>query len=220
MELLDIYTDRNEFLDEGISRKDVHEKGFWHRKFVCIIIDEKRESVLFQRQHKKKGNLFSRPEYLNISVGGHLSSRENIKDGIREFQEESGLNNVKFDDLKFLGIRQSSFSLKKGDKNFINNEFQYIHIYKNKFNCNSFNIKSNEETKGFVDIKINDGILLLTNQVQNIEALEYINGKTNVITITKNDFIPDYLVKDEFILRNFIVSQRYLKNPKNNLLFW
>jgi len=220
MEFLDIYSDRNESLNKSVLRAEAHKKGLWHRKFVCIIANEERKSILFQRQHKKNSNYFSRPEYLNISVGGHLSSGENIEDGMREFEEESGLNGVKFSDLKFLGIRQSSFSLKRDVENFINNEFQYIHIYKGNFDCNSFNINLNEETKSFVDIKIDDGILLLTNQVESIQALEYINGKSEAITITKNDFIPDYLVKDDFILRNFIAGQRYLENPEDKLLFW
>lgn len=220
MELLDVYNDRNEPLNIKIPRNLVHENGLWHRKFVCIIVDEKEKSVLFQRQYKKESNEFSRPQFLNISVGGHLISGENIEDGIRELHEESGLNYVKFKDLKFLGIRQSSFSLEKNDKKFINNEFQYIFIYKGIFNENSFNINSNEETRGFVSIKIDDGIKLLKGKIEFLEAIEYMDSKKEIIKITKNDFIPDYLKKDEFILRNFIVGQRYLENPENELLLW
>ena len=220
MELLDVYNDRNEPLNIKIPRNLVHENGLWHRKFVCIIVDEKEKSVLFQRQYKKESNEFSRPQFLNLSIGGHLVSGEKIEDGIRELHEESGLNYVEFKDLKFLGIRQSSFSLEKNSKKFINNEFQYIFIYKGIFNENSFNINNKEESKGFVSIKINDGIKLLTNKINFIEAIEYINNKKEIIKITKNDFIPDYLKNDTFILRNFVVSKRYLKNPDDELLFW
>ena len=220
MELLDIYDDRNNALNKIVSREEVHKNGFWHRKFVCIITDENDNSVLFQSQYKKKNSTFSRPEFLNISVGGHLVSGENISDGIREFHEESGLESVKFEDLKFLGIRQSSFSICNDEKNYINNEFQYIFIYKNKFDADSFKINGDEETKGFVKINISDGIDLLTNKINTIKAEEYINSDTNIVDITINNFIPDYLVKDKFMLRNFVVAKRYLENPDNELLFW
>ena len=124
MTKVQIYNDRNESTNTFVEKKEAHSKGLWHRVFICILINKKTRSIILQKKIQNKYN-FERPDYLDLSVGGHYDEDEKIEDGIRELKEEVGLD-VKFDELISLGVRQNSVIL---GENYNNREFQHIFAY-------------------------------------------------------------------------------------------
>ncbi|WP_426454357.1 NUDIX hydrolase [Paenibacillus sp. S-38] len=102
-ELFDIYDKEMNPIGTA-SREEVHAKGLWHRTFQCWIWDEAEPagegSILFQERHPGKDTF---PGLLDISCAGHLLAGESVEDGVRELQEELGVE-VPFDALISCGI--------------------------------------------------------------------------------------------------------------------
>ena len=72
MEMLDIFDENHQFLGTK-SKKEVHEKGYWHQVFACLFIDSKQNLVYLQYKNNTH-NPVSSLNKLDISVGGHLIS--------------------------------------------------------------------------------------------------------------------------------------------------
>ena len=69
-ELLDVLDENGIKTGQILPRKEVHEKGLWHRIIVVAIVNEKNEILIQQRSHNKDKN----PDMWDISVTGHLSA--------------------------------------------------------------------------------------------------------------------------------------------------
>ena len=189
--------------------------------FTCQIFNSRDNCVYFQKKAPNRYS-FSRPDYVDISVGGHYEAGENIEDGIREIYEETGLSDIKFQDLISIGIRQTASTIAE---NYIANEFQHVYLldYKGDF---SDLLKENEETSGFVKLDIDDVLNLLICQKTSIKGeFAFLRDKTvtvESVDITLNDFVPSYLRVDQFMLRLIVAIQRYmddLQSNKKRLLF-
>lgn len=220
MSKIDIYDDNYNYIGTE-DKQVVHRNGIWHRVFTCQIFSSKDKCVYFQKK-VPNGYSFSRPDYIDISVGGHYEAGENIEDGIREIHEETGLSNVKYQDLIPVGIRQTASTIAE---DYIANEFQHVYLldYNGEF---SDLIRENKETRGFVKLNIDDVFELLTYQKTSIKGefafLYSGNVKIENINISLNDFVPSYLRVDQFVLRLIVVIQRYmddLKSGAKRLLF-
>lgn len=220
MSKIDIYDDNYNYI--GVEDKQVvHRNGLWHRVFTCQIFNSRDNCVYFQKKAPNRYS-FSRPDYVDISVGGHYEAGENIEDGIREIYEETGLSDIKFQDLISIGIRQTASTIAE---NYIANEFQHVYLldYKGDF---SDLLKENEETSGFVKLDIDDVLNLLICQKTSIKGeFAFLRDKTvtvESVDITLNDFVPSYLRVDQFMLRLIVAIQRYmddLQSNKKRLLF-
>lgn len=103
-EYLDVYDDDLQFIG-SVSRKEAHEKGYWHYTFHCWIILKTLTGyqVLLQKRHSSKE---INPNTLSVSAAGHILSGEHIEDGVREIKEELGVP-LSFSDLTFLGEYKS-----------------------------------------------------------------------------------------------------------------
>lgn len=220
MSKVDIFDDNYNYI--GVEDKQVvHQNGIWHRVFTCQIFNSRDKCVYFQKKAPNRYS-FSRPDYIDISVGGHYKAGENIEDGIREIYEETGLTNIRFQDLIPIGIRQTASTIAE---NYIANEFQHVYLldYKGAF---SSLLKENEETSGFVKLDIDDVFNLLIHQEATIRGeFAFLRDNSAIvedIDITLNDFVPSYLRIDQFMLRLIVAIQRYmddLQNNKKRLLF-
>lgn len=220
MSKVDIFDDNYNYI--GVEDKQVvHQNGIWHRVFTCQIFNSRDKCVYFQKKAPNRYS-FSRPDYIDISVGGHYKAGENIEDGIREIYEETGLTNIRFQDLIPIGIRQTASTIAE---NYIANEFQHVYLldYKGAF---SSLLKENEETSGFVKLDIDDVFNLLIHQEATIRGeFAFLRDNSAIvedIDITLNDFVPSYLRVDQFMLRLIVAIQRYmddLQNNKKRLLF-
>lgn len=220
MDLIDIFNDNYEYIGTA-DKRNVHEKGLWHRVFTCIILNSEKSTVYLQRK-KQDQYSFERPNYLDISVGGHYKAGEELKDGIREVFEETGIgmNEVSYEQLIPIGIRQTAATI---SHNYIANEFQHIYLFDYQ-GLPEHLVKENDETSGFVELKIDDVIDILTHTIRSITGkYYYLRGgkvKSESCNITIDDFIPAYLALDKFMLRLIIVAKRYIDGSDRELLFW
>ena len=122
MEMLDIFDENHQFLGTK-SKKEVHEKGYWHQVFACLFIDSKQNLVYLQYKNNTH-NPVSSLNKLDISVGGHLISGETYQDGPREIKEESSID-VSYDQLHYLGMHKTNVII---NDHYIIREFHYEHI--------------------------------------------------------------------------------------------
>ena len=91
MEILDLYDDSGNKLDETIIRGTKPSNGK-NIMLSVVFIKNKEEKYLIQKSSKEKGGFYT-------TTGGHVTHNENgITTIIREMQEEIGLN-VRKDDL-------------------------------------------------------------------------------------------------------------------------
>jgi hypothetical protein len=60
-----------------------HAKGLWHRTFSALAVNPTSRRVILQKKAPGRYT-FDRPDYADITVGGHYQAGEAIADGIRE----------------------------------------------------------------------------------------------------------------------------------------
>jgi isopentenyldiphosphate isomerase len=89
-ELLDILDESGRPTGEILAKSEAHRLGLWHRCFHCWICgsDAAGPYLLLQRRAAAKDTW---PGYLDITAAGHLSAGEKTLDGLREIEEELGL---------------------------------------------------------------------------------------------------------------------------------
>lgn len=168
MELIDVVDENNQLTGESLERKEIHEKGLWHRQVSCWIMN-KEGKILFQKRSatkKKNPNKWSK-------TGGHVSSKEEPIIGIqREIEEEIG---VKIPEEKFelLSIQKTKRDIFKND------------VYHCYFGYNYFTI---------VDYKIND----YTLQKEEVSDLKYITIEEMEQAKQKNDENYTFIRWDNF----------------------
>lgn len=96
-EMIDIYNpDTMEKTGEIIDKLAAHRLGVWHSSIHLIIMNKDKTKVLFQKRSNNK-DLY--PNMWDISVGGHIMSKESDKEAVkRELKEELGIesSNVEF----------------------------------------------------------------------------------------------------------------------------
>lgn len=217
--LIDIFSSNYEFLGTA-SKAVAHKTGLWHRVFTCLIVNSEKKTVFLQKKYPNRYE-FDRPDYLDVSVGGHYEAGETIESGIRELMEETNIKNVSINDLISLGVRQTSFCI---SPNYIANEFQHIYLYDFNKDVNEL-LSNNNEVSSFVEIDILGCIDIILQRIRKINAKQcYIDrNKKNVrdIEIKYEDFIPSYLKGDQFMLRLLIAAKRYcFLEYDEGLLFW
>ncbi len=105
---------------EIITKKEAHRTGKWHGSVHIWIISEDKKKILLQRRCFDK-SLF--PNMWDISVGGHVSSREDsFISAKRELSEELGLNPDKYS-FEYVGVIKEKFI----DGDIVSNEFVTIY---------------------------------------------------------------------------------------------
>lgn len=134
MELLDIYNENNEPLNESLEREEVHNKGLWHREILVIVVNEKNQVLLQKRSYKKR----HLPGKWALCAG-HVTSGDTEKaTAIKELNEEIGLK-VLQKDLKLIDI------FKKGDPT--NKKFSYIYLLRTDAKLKDLKIQTSELTQ-------------------------------------------------------------------------
>ncbi|GAB6930438.1 NUDIX domain-containing protein [Paenibacillus sp. JCM 10914] len=131
------------------TRDEVHRQGHWHEAFQCWFIkkEEGIERIYLQlRSTDKKDH----PNLLDITAAGHLLATETVMDGIREIQEEIGVD-VAYDDLIPLGVQKYTMT-KDG---FIDNEFAHVFLYPMSQSLDDFVLQP-EEVSGMFSASVAD----------------------------------------------------------------
>lgn len=101
-EYIDVLNEDGVKTGEILTRKEIHEKGLWHRAIVIAIINEKNEILLQQRSANKDKNA----NLWDISVAGHISSgQDSVSAAAREINEEVMIDveaKVKVTDFRYM----------------------------------------------------------------------------------------------------------------------
>ena len=135
-ELIDIFDQNNNLLNESKLRSVVHKIGLWHRTVHICIYNSKGEILIQLRSNQKE----SFPGLWDVSVAGHIGAGEEaVISALREIEEEIGLQ-VKEEDLEFFKIRK----VKGTFGTMINREFYYIYLMKFDGDINSLKLQKNE----------------------------------------------------------------------------
>lgn len=135
-EKFDILNEYGEFTDIIKTRKEVHEKGLWHRAVVLFIINDKNEVLLQKRSATKK----MWPNLWDITAGGHVLSGEfGYQALIREAKEEINLDLTK-EELTFIGSTIS----KNNNNGLIDNHFNEFYIVRKNIDIKNLTIDKEE----------------------------------------------------------------------------
>lgn len=87
-ELIDVITPTGEPLGT-MTRAEAHDGGHWHQTFHALVVRPASRSVILQERSPQKANF---PGLLDLSATGHLTAGESPADGIRELNEELGID--------------------------------------------------------------------------------------------------------------------------------
>lgn len=206
IELLNIFDEGRKQI--GVApREDVHRKGYWHETFHCWFIQRENDKnhIYFQNRSKNKKDY---PDLLDITAAGHLLSHESVMDGIREVEEELGIN-VAFEELVPLGV--IDYSVEKED--FIDKELAHVFLYRSGYQLDDFNPQL-DEVSGIVRIAMEDFYELWFNGKKSIESIGFkiSNGKRVQVSkqVTKDDFVPH----EDYYYRRVLHSIRELETEK------
>jgi len=209
-ELLDYFDDKLNWLGTA-TREEVHKTGLWHQTFHCWIIRKSgnKKYVLFQRRSAEKK---SYPNALDITAAGHLLAGETKEDGLRELNEELGID-AQLSDLNYLGIRMSS--AKVGDS-IVNQEFAHVYLLEWDIALQDYKLQENE-VSGIVQVELNNGLKLLSGEVDKVSAEGYQVNKNGQkepveINIGLSDIIPRI---DNYYYKIFIMTERYFNGNQH-----
>ncbi len=207
-ELLDVYDENMQKI--GVMERDkVHKTGAWHCSFHCWIVRRTNDGqfVLFQKRGPEK-ELF--PNFLDISVAGHLSSGESPKDGIRELREELGIRSS-FAELKPLGVRCEVVNM----NGLINREFCFTYLLENNLPLEKYRIQE-EEVSGLVQMSVENGLNLFSGELPWVQVWGFLLTKgtsrdLKAFSVSAKDVIPR---PGGYYTSVFIMAERYLQGLK------
>lgn len=177
------------------DKQKVHELGLWHKVVSGLVMN--KTHMFLQTIYPKESYGFTRPDFLDISVGGHVEDNENERAALlREAREELGLNDLQ--QIQFVCVRKVSCDPSPTYKI---REFQYLYKIDVTKTLKDFDLRKTEpEVKSIVAIDRQDLLRLLTKKISGFWAQEAVFDKKTrqLVTIqdrhiTLSDFIPDYL---------------------------
>ena len=157
------------------SRADVHRDGDWHETFHCWMMDYDR--LLLQLRSDTKADF---PALFDITGAGHLTAGETVRDGVREIQEELGLE-LTFDQLTPLGVFEDVIET----DTFLDREFAHTYVY--AYDGEAFTLDE-AEVADVVSVEITALHALIDGTQSEMETTSVISGETRVVT--KRDLVP------------------------------
>ncbi|MGG2200140.1 MULTISPECIES: NUDIX hydrolase [Paenibacillus] len=139
-ERFDIFDERMNLVGTA-SRGEVHAQGLWHQTFQCWLWYETEGEgwLLFQERHPGKDTY---PGLLDISCAGHLLAGERVEDGLRELEEELGVE-ASFDQLHKCGMYTDEALLAP---DCIDREFCHVFVLKSGRPLTAYKLQPDEVT--------------------------------------------------------------------------
>jgi len=188
-EYFDIYDEDQRHI--GVKeRTAVHRDGDWHKVFHCWVIYRGDDGVDYIVMQKRGPDKDTFPSLLDISAAGHYQAGEDIRDGIREVQEELGIK-VNFEELIPLGQHIGVAHY----ENLIDRQFCDVFLMVHKQDIHDYQYQK-EEIIGLVAFSLQDGLKLFSGQMATIHA-EAVGFGTDELDISEADFVPrtdDYII--------------------------
>lgn len=147
-EYFDVLNENGEFTGEIATRKECHEKGYWHRAVYGFIFNKNNDVLLQKRSSNKK--LW--PNLWDITAGGHVLAGEFGSQALkRELAEELGVK-AKDSEIKYL-VGSISINIKE---NVINKHFNECYIVTKDIDISEIKLQEEEvsEIKWFTKQEI------------------------------------------------------------------
>lgn len=210
-EQIDIYNE--EMVHIGTApREEVHKRGHWHQTFHCWLIsrEDDKQYIIFQKRHPGKDTF---PNRYDITAAGHLMAGESPTDGIREVQEELGID-ITFEDLQSLGIIKYDFH----SDELIDREFCHVFLSERNIPFDEYNPQL-EEVTGLVKLDMDEAKAFFSGKREYVHAvgveLDDNGAKTDFkINLLKEDFIMHEFHYYLFVLEQ---AQDYFEKNKEPL---
>ncbi len=215
MTLIDIFDDR--YQHRGVrDQATAHREALWHRTFSCLVINPTRRTVLLRKGPDRHG--VERPDYADVTVGGHYHAGEDVPAGVREIHKELGLL-VSYADLHPLGVRQTTRTLAP---DCIEREFQHWHLLALDLELTDIPF-ANADVTGLVELELAHALGLADGTRPNVPARYATRTPEGVAyhegTLPRVELIPDHLGTDQLYLRLVVAAYRYLAGQRR-YLFW
>lgn len=201
-ELFDIYDDNGVHI--GVKpRSAVHRDGDWHRVFHCWIIHP--DGYLLVQHRNAHKDVF--PNRLDITVGGHYSAGESVRQGVREIEEEVGIT-VAFEELIPIGLRVSTAK----DGSAIDRQFSDEFFYISRRDLMEYRLQFSE-VSGLIALPIEEGLAFLKGASESllVEGVWYDDAGVlhrETRPITRDMLIPTL---DYYFERVLILARRCLQ---------
>ncbi|TQR19370.1 NUDIX hydrolase [Psychrobacillus vulpis] len=186
--------------EKGVAtREEVHRLGHWHETFHCWIISREEEIDYIYLQIRS-ANKRDYPNLLDITAAGHLLANEEVYDGIREVQEELGIE-VAFGELISLGIIPYSVET----DTIIDKELAHVYVYRRPNSLDDYKLQT-EEVSGVVRTKFKQFAELWLGKIDKIQVEGFeidSEGKKVYINklVTKNNFVHHETSYYEAVIR-------------------
>ncbi len=203
-EILDIYDELHHKIGTK-ERSAVHHDGDWHKVFHCWVAYRDasgRDWMVLQRRGPDT-EVF--PNFLDIAAAGHYQAGETMRDGVREIEEELGIE-ASFDDLIPLGIRIGIAHY----KDLIDRQFADVFLLIHAQDISTYAYQK-EELAGLIALPIDEGLELCAGERNTLEV-QSVGQQNGLITIGKEDFIPTL---DEYFYKMLILAKRALNGEKH-----
>lgn len=170
------------------TREEVHQAGHWHETFHCWVVRTHGEhpTIYLQLRSQQKKDY---PGLLDITAAGHLLADESVQDGVREVQEELGID-VTYEELIPLGVIK--YSLTQG--NMIDREMANVHLCLSDIIFDDFKPQL-EEVEGIMAADWDDFRRLWLGETSEITARGFMVDSSGARTavhrqIGQKDFAP------------------------------
>ena len=188
-ELVDILDESGRPTEEILAKSEAHRLGLWHRCFHCWICgsDAAGPYLLLQRRAATKDTW---PGYLDITAAGHLSAGEETLDGLREIEEELGLQ-VNPEKLVPLGTIRIEQQLPAG----CDREFHEVFLLHDNTPPEKLRLQK-EEVESVYRLDLDNVAALY--EAGTAPAREYTQGRASATRIHLTEFVPkneDYLAQ-------------------------
>lgn len=202
-EKIDVLDEHGEKTGQIVWRSEAHRKGLWHRCFHCWILSPETEldgpRLFVQRRASGKETW---PDRLDVTVGGHLGAGEEPLDGLREVEEELGLD-VEPDELMILGIRRVELQIPAG----LDREFQDVFLLARNLTPDDLCLQE-EEVASVVSLRLADTEALCGGAA--VRAEEWTDGERRSVEINLADFVPGedgYLPRVAYAARAILAGE-------------
>ena len=207
-ERIDALDGRGKPTGEVVWKSKAHRQGIWHRCFHCWVTgtdDAGEPYLLVQRRAAAKSTW---PGRLDVTAAGHLAAGEEPLDGLRELEEELGLNPDP-ERLISLGTRRIEQDIPQG----CDREFHDVFLLNDETPPEKLNLQE-EEVESVLQLGLEDVEKLGVGKA--IDVREWRKTGETVSSIAIEDFVPN---EDSYLAKVAQAAHRLHTGEKPDTLY-
>jgi isopentenyldiphosphate isomerase len=187
-ELFDLYAADGSPLGVQKARALVHRDGDWHKSlhiWVILLGGGGEALALFQRRSAGKDTW---PRALDVAVAGHYRAGEGLEQGLREADEEIGLQ-LKPADVVRIGLRRRADT--RAASRIRDNEIQDIFMARSDVSLSAL-VPFEDEVEALIALPMNDAARLFSGAIERATGLTTAPGRPlpEPVEVRLDEFIP------------------------------